>query len=284
MYRGINLGITILVNNIFVREFIIFYLSSMRKLYFFLTRGSYTKLLLFGGFVFGLSFFSFNISYGFLATPPTIQGVLGCPTQPTDCKVNQILPGGKLQVRVSGVSMQALENENAAITLNGLSYTTDFDASIGSLTAEIPADINPGNYTLTLQGGFNTVTWPTALPTGAQVTDPDNPVTPTTGAQCGGGVLGGLGCIKPQFDPKGSVAGAQNIGDFIIAVINVLFGLLLSISVLFIIIGGYQYVTSAGKEDQAKSGRRTVTYAVIGVAVAILSYMIVRVVEGTLSK
>lgn len=256
----------------------------MRKPYFFLTRGSYIKSLLFGGFVFGLSFFSFNISYGFLATPPTIQGVLGCPPQPTDCKVNQILPGGTLQVRVSGVSMQALENENAAITLNGLSYATDFDASINSLTAEIPADINPGNYTLTLQGGFNTVTWPTALPTGAQITDPDNPVTPTTGAQCGGGVLGGLGCIKPQFDPKGSVAGAQNIGDFIIAVINVLLGLLLSISVLFIIIGGYQYVTSAGKEDQAKSGRRTVTYAVIGVAISILSYMIVRVVEGTLSK
>lgn len=256
----------------------------MRKLHLFLTRGSYIQPLLLVGFVLGLSFFNFSVSSGFLANPPSIQGVLGCPAQASECKVNQILPGGKLQVRVSGVSMQALENENAAVTLNGVSYTTNFDASINSLTADIPSDIVPGTYTLTLQGGFNTVTWPTALPTGAQVINQNNPPTPTTGAQCGGGVLGGLGCIKPQFDPKGSVAGAQNIGDFIIAVINVLLGLLLTISVLFIVIGGYQYVTSAGKEDQAKSGRRTVTYAVMGVAISILSYMIVRVVEGTLSK
>lgn len=234
------------------------------------------------GLLFGINFVTAN---AFLANPPSIQGVLGCPTQATECKVNQILPGGTLQVKVGGVSISTLENENARVTLNGVSYQTNFDASTSSLTVDIPSDIAPGNYSLTLVGGFNTVAWPTSLPTGAQVTNPTNPITPTaSGAQCGGGVLGGLGCIRPQFDPKGSVAGAQNIGDFILAIINVLLGLLLAISVLFIVIGGYQYVTSAGKEDQAKSGRRTVTYAVIGVAVSILSYMIVRVVEGTLSK
>lgn len=248
-------------------------------------QSTYIRPLFLTGLLLGLSFFGAQSARGFLSNPPVIQGVIGCPTQASQCKVNQILPGGTLQVRVSGASMAALQNENATVTLNGVGYTTSFDASTSSLVADIPSYISPGTYTLTLQGGFNTVTWPTALPTGAPVPDPNNPITPpATGAACGGGVLGGLGCVRPQFDPKGSVAGAQNIGDFIIAVINVLLGLLLAISVLFIIIGGYQYVTSAGKEDQAKSGRRTVTYAVIGVAVAVLSYMIVRVVEGTLSK
>jgi hypothetical protein len=225
-----------------------------------------------------------GMAQGFLPTPPTIQGVLGCPTQVTECKVNQIVPGGTLQVRVSGQSISALEKENARITLNGISYPTSFDASTSSLVGDMTG-IPEGTYTLTIVGGFNTVTWPTSLPTGASVTPITNPNVPTaTGTQCGGGVLGGLGCIRPQFDPKGSVAGAQNIGDFIIAVINVLLGLLLAISVLFIVIGGYQYVTSAGKEDQAKTGRRTVMYAVIGVAISVLSYMIIQVVEGTIKK
>lgn len=256
----------------------------MKKFVFVFSHSFFLKPLLLVGLVFGLYFFTAAETYAVLPGSPKIQGVLGCPLQSADCKVNQILPGGTLQVKVSGVSIQALESANASITLNGVSYATGFDASVNSVTANIPADILPGNYTLTLVSRYETATWPTVLPTDAQVIDQNDPPQLPAGAQCGGGVLGGLGCIRPQFDPKGSVAGAQNIGDFVIAIINLLLGLLLAISVLFIVIGGYQYVTSAGKEDQAKSGRRTVTYAVMGVAIAILSYMIVRVVEGTLNK
>jgi glucose uptake protein GlcU len=62
-----------------------------------------------------------------------------------------------------------------------------------------------------------------------------------------------------------------------------LFLLLFAVSVLFILIGGFQYVTSAGKEEQAKKGRQTLTYAVIGLAISILAYVIVYAVTNSLT-
>ncbi|MBL8031682.1 MAG: IPT/TIG domain-containing protein [Candidatus Doudnabacteria bacterium] len=198
--------------------------------------------------------------------------------------INFGVPGGLLYINGSGFS----GNANSNLVFYGVESLPIINATDTQIIVRIPPSepLNPGKA-LNVKVGttVSNQVYVSTIEAVADITDPNNPITPpATGAACGGGVLGGLGCVRPQFDPKGSVAGAQNIGDFIIAVINVLLGLLLAISVLFIIIGGYQYVTSAGKEDQAKSGRRTVTYAVIGVAVAILSYMIVRVVEGTLSK
>lgn len=194
------------------------------------------------------------------------------------------VPGGLLYINGSGFSGNAADN----LVFYGIESLPVLSATANQVVVRIPSSepLNPGKaLNVKVGSAVSNQVFVSIIEAVADAIDPNNPTTPpATGAQCGGGVLGGLGCIRPQFDPQGSVAGAQNIGDFIIAIINVLLGLLLAISVLFIIIGGYQYVTSAGKEDQAKAGRRTVTYAVIGVAVAILSYMIVRVVDGTVGK
>jgi hypothetical protein len=49
-----------------------------------------------------------------------------------------------------------------------------------------------------------------------------------------------------------------------------------------IIIGGYQMVTSAGNEEGYKKAKQTITYAVIGLVIAVLSYSIASIVENTL--
>jgi type IV secretory pathway VirB2 component (pilin) len=54
------------------------------------------------------------------------------------------------------------------------------------------------------------------------------------------------------------------------------------IAVLFIIIGGYQYIFSGANEDLAEKGKKTLTNAVIGLVIIILSYVIVRIVARTL--
>src|ERR1051326_9483449 len=51
-----------------------------------------------------------------------------------------------------------------------------------------------------------------------------------------------------------------------------------AVAVLFVIIGGYQYMTSGGNEESAEKGRKTVTNAIIGVVIIILSYVIVNAV------
>lgn len=61
-------------------------------------------------------------------------------------------------------------------------------------------------------------------------------------------------------------------------------GIAFGIAVLFVIIGGFWYVTSAGNEETAEKGRNTVVNAVIGIVIIILSYVIVNVVSSLVSR
>lgn len=42
-----------------------------------------------------------------------------------------------------------------------------------------------------------------------------------------------------------------------------------------VILGGFWYLTAAGNEDQAKKGLRTLAYAIIGIVLISLAYVIV---------
>ncbi len=55
-----------------------------------------------------------------------------------------------------------------------------------------------------------------------------------------------------------------------------------SVAVIFIMIGGFRYVTSGGNEEQSEAGRKTLTTSVIGLVIIILAATIVRIVVGTL--
>ncbi len=54
------------------------------------------------------------------------------------------------------------------------------------------------------------------------------------------------------------------------------------IAVLFIMVGGYWYLTSAGNEEQAEKGRKTLVNSIIGLVVIIMAAVIVRIVAQTL--
>ncbi len=105
---------------------------------------------------------------------------------------------------------------------------------------------------------------------------------PTVNPNAGGSVKDGLKGIAGEFQYQGELAQSQTIGDVIVAVINVLLGLLMAISVLMIIFGGFTYVTAAGAEDKAKKARRIITYAVTGMIIVILSYMLVSTISNAL--
>lgn len=54
-------------------------------------------------------------------------------------------------------------------------------------------------------------------------------------------------------------------------------------AVVFLIVGGYMYMTSGGAEEQAEQGRKTMTNSIIGLVVIILAYAIVRAVASLFS-
>ncbi len=72
--------------------------------------------------------------------------------------------------------------------------------------------------------------------------------------------------------------------SLIINVINILLGVAFLVAVLFLIIGGFRYIASAGNEEAAEKGRNTIINALIGIVVIILSYVIVRVVSSAVSS
>ena len=67
--------------------------------------------------------------------------------------------------------------------------------------------------------------------------------------------------------------------QLILAVINWMLSITLALSVLFIVIGGFMYMTSAGNEERVEKGKETVTNALVGLVIVILAYTIAKLVE-----
>ncbi len=56
------------------------------------------------------------------------------------------------------------------------------------------------------------------------------------------------------------------------------------LSVLMIIVGGVIYITSAGDEKRSEMGKNIVKFAMIGIVVAMLSLVIVKVLAQVIVK
>ena len=73
--------------------------------------------------------------------------------------------------------------------------------------------------------------------------------------------------------------------DFDSAILNAtnwILGFVGMIAVLMLIWGGVVYLTSAGDESKAENGKKTLTYAIIGIVIAGLAYAIVNVIVVTI--
>jgi len=75
----------------------------------------------------------------------------------------------------------------------------------------------------------------------------------------------------------------QGLTGFINYVILFILGFAGIVAVLFLIIGGYQYILSGANEESAEQGKKTIQNAVIGIVIIILSYTIVTVIFRSLT-
>lgn len=90
------------------------------------------------------------------------------------------------------------------------------------------------------------------------------------------GIGATVGCIL--FGP----ACQDTATEVIIALIDLILWIAGIIAVLFLIIGGLRYITAHGNEEQAEGAKKTITHAIIGLAIIILSFVIVRVISNAL--
>ncbi len=97
-------------------------------------------------------------------------------------------------------------------------------------------------------------------------------------------VQSGLSAVRSPFGLTGRFSSANDVPSLIEAIIYILLYIAAGLAVLFIIIGGYQYLTSAGNEEAAEKGKKTVINAVIGVVFIILAWVVVNVIVGTITR
>lgn len=92
-----------------------------------------------------------------------------------------------------------------------------------------------------------------------------------TGAQCAidsaRGAKTGVSSVPGVFD---------NVARTLLFVIS-------AVAVIMIIVSGFKYVTSNGDPKSVESAKSTITYSVIGIIVAILSYAIVNFIVRALT-
>ena len=60
-------------------------------------------------------------------------------------------------------------------------------------------------------------------------------------------------------------------------VINQLIGFTAALAVLFLIVGGYQYLTAVGNDEQIKQAHKTITWSLGGLLLALLAFAIVQI-------
>jgi len=113
-------------------------------------------------------------------------------------------------------------------------------------------------------------------------------VAPPVFAQTASGCNGFFDKFKITFNSgstSNAVVGLPQLCTPQTAIANVI-ALLLQfaalIAVVFLMIGGFWYLTAAGNEEQSEKGRKALTSAIIGLIVIIMAYAVVRVIANVL--
>jgi hypothetical protein len=74
------------------------------------------------------------------------------------------------------------------------------------------------------------------------------------------------------------VGGGANFGNVLAKIIDFLLVFAGAVAVLFLIIGGFRYVVSAGNAEQVEAAKKTVLYAILGLIIIFVAFAIVQLV------
>ncbi|HWQ59630.1 MAG TPA: pilin [Candidatus Fimivivens sp.] len=80
-----------------------------------------------------------------------------------------------------------------------------------------------------------------------------------------------------------SVADAKSAVEIVQDILNFLLGITGLLAIIMFVIGGFMFFAAAGDEKRAETAKSIIKYSVIGVAVVILSLIIIRTVAGLFS-
>ena len=103
----------------------------------------------------------------------------------------------------------------------------------------------------------------------------DAPATTQEALQCGSSNSAG---VPVSTAPSGT------INSTVANVVNILSIFVGIVAVIVIVVGGFRYVTSNGKQESVQGAKNTIMYAVIGLIIAALAQVIARFVLRKVTK
>ena len=71
--------------------------------------------------------------------------------------------------------------------------------------------------------------------------------------------------------------------DWMEVILDWIFSIVMVVAVLFMLVAAFLFLTAGGSPEKIATARQMLTYAVIGIAVALLAYVIPYIVRGFLS-
>ena len=160
--------------------------------------------------------------------------------------------------------------------------TLDVDGEYGPKTADAVTEYQQATSGLQVDG----IAGPETLRSlGLPVPDTGGGGGNTTAGACPEGTARekpGSFCI-PTDGPQEGFAGVKNLREFTIKVIKFFLYGVGGTAVIYLMWGGYGYMTSAGNEENAEKAKKTIINGIIGVVVVVLAYAIVTVLVNTLT-
>jgi len=88
--------------------------------------------------------------------------------------------------------------------------------------------------------------------------------------------------LAAQVDPPEAIknTSVKLTDTTLTTVFNAILGLAGAIAVAFIVFGGIKYMLSQGDQNQVKQAKDTILYALVGIVVVVVSFMLVNFVIG----
>lgn len=82
----------------------------------------------------------------------------------------------------------------------------------------------------------------------------------------------------------GQLVDERDFGKLLIKIVNIMLMFAGGIAVIFLMIGGFQYVMSRGNEEAMEKAKRTLTTAIGGIVVIIMAWALVNMINTLLTK
>jgi Type IV secretion system pilin len=153
-------------------------------------------------------------------------------------------------------------------TVNFLAGVSDTNGNIIAQTADFDINLAAASNTTNNNPGGSTNTQTNTKPPAANV--PDSVAVANV----------------PDYDHSDlsldPLIHADSVPAFLAALVKFMLLLIAGLSVIVILIGAFRMVMSQGKTEALTAGKRTITWAIIGLVVALLSYSIVAILQSVL--